>query len=110
MTLVRTFFGLLLFLAPVMPGFFQLSLAERCEEHQEVASSGTTATAPAHLRVGERPKPRRPRHRLAGCFRRAVIGHAGLLLNSPPPRPRRALRRVFCGGDDSDPDPSPKSA
>jgi hypothetical protein len=105
MSLIRAFFGVLLFLAPVMPGFFQLSLAERCEEHQEAAQAGQVAVEVARPRVGQRPPPSQARR--LRTAQRAKRLHAFALCTAPtePVRARRAVRRVLYGGGDDDPDP-----
>ncbi|HEY1100132.1 MAG TPA: hypothetical protein VGF99_14445 [Myxococcota bacterium] len=104
--IVRLLVGLLLLSAPMAPGFWRISLAERSEEHHEVESSAVLVgrvqrghlvqpPPPAHRRLALRARRRRQRPRLVRRRRPQRLRSR---------RHRRVARRVFYG-DDDDPDP-----
>lgn len=104
MTFIRFLVGLLLLAAPMTPGYWRISLAERSEQHDDVVAHGLRVDARALVEQVPPPLPAkvaralrsRRRHGALRMVRRPATRRCG--------RPARVARRIHYADGDDDPD------
>lgn len=104
MTFIRFLVGFLLLAAPMTPGFWRISLAERSEQHDDVVAHGLRVDARGLVEQVPPPLPAKVARALRSRRRYAELRMVRRPVARRFGRPTRLVRRIHYADGDDDPD------